>query len=205
MARLSVIGVPNSLGSYAAGQDLAPAALRAAGLIPLLAQAGIDVVDEGDLPVQVWRPDREHPSGPTRRRRCGLPGRANRPPSTPRERRTCGAGHRRELHDRPRRGCRARHRRRAARAAVHRPRIRPQHSCDDHGRRARLDGHGARAGFARLRRGSSGRVRPPSVAAAGSDRLARHTARSRDARRARPSDPPRAARRDERRTLGCAG
>ena len=61
MTRLSVIGVPNSLGSYASGQDLAPAALRAAGLIPLLARAGIDVVDEGDLPVQVWRPDREHP------------------------------------------------------------------------------------------------------------------------------------------------
>ena len=61
MTRLSVIGVPNSLGSYAAGQDLAPAALRSAGLIPLLAQAGIDVVDEGDLPTHVWRPDREHP------------------------------------------------------------------------------------------------------------------------------------------------
>ena len=60
-SRLSVIGVPNSLGSYAAGQDLAPAALRAAGLIALLEQAGVDVVDEGDLPVQVWRPDREHP------------------------------------------------------------------------------------------------------------------------------------------------
>ena len=61
MTRLSVIGVPNSLGSYAAGQDLAPAALREAGLISLLAQAGVNVVDEGDLPVQVWRPDREHP------------------------------------------------------------------------------------------------------------------------------------------------
>lgn len=61
MARLSVIGVPNSLGSYAAGQDLAPAALRSAGLLPLLARAGVDVVDEGDLPVQAWRPDREHP------------------------------------------------------------------------------------------------------------------------------------------------
>jgi arginase len=61
VTRLSVIGMPNSLGSYAAGQDLAPAALRAAGLISLLAQAGVDVVDDGDLPVQVWRPDREHP------------------------------------------------------------------------------------------------------------------------------------------------
>jgi len=61
MTRLSVLGVPSSAGSYAAGQDLAPAALRDAGLIRLLAQAGIDVVDEGDLPRQVWRPDRENP------------------------------------------------------------------------------------------------------------------------------------------------
>jgi len=65
VTRLSVIGVPNSLGSYAAGQDLAPAALRSAGLLPLLARAGVDVVDEGDLPVQAWRPDREHPLAQT--------------------------------------------------------------------------------------------------------------------------------------------
>ena len=61
MTRLSVLGVPSSAGSYAAGQDLAPAALRDAGLIRLLTQAGIDVIDEGDLPRQVWRPDRDHP------------------------------------------------------------------------------------------------------------------------------------------------
>jgi arginase len=61
VTRLSVIGVPSSAGSYAAGQDLAPAALRDAGLIRLLAQAGIDVIDEGDLPRQVWRPDRDNP------------------------------------------------------------------------------------------------------------------------------------------------
>jgi arginase len=61
VTRLSVLGVPSSAGSYAAGQDLAPAALRDAGLIRLLAQAGIDVIDEGDLPRQVWRPDRDNP------------------------------------------------------------------------------------------------------------------------------------------------
>ena len=61
MGRLSVLGVPSSAGSYAAGQDLAPAALRDAGLIRLLAEAGIDVSDEGDLPRQVWRPDRVQP------------------------------------------------------------------------------------------------------------------------------------------------
>jgi arginase len=58
---LCVLGVPSSAGSYAAGQDMAPAALRDAGLIRLLMGAGIDVADEGDLPRQVWRPDRDQP------------------------------------------------------------------------------------------------------------------------------------------------
>jgi arginase len=55
------VGVPSSAASYAAGQDLAPAALRSAGLLARLAAAGLDVRDEGDLPHQVWQPDREHP------------------------------------------------------------------------------------------------------------------------------------------------
>ena len=61
MSRLSVLGVPDSAGSYAAGQELAPAALRAAGLIGALADAGREVHDQGDLPAQVWRPDHAHP------------------------------------------------------------------------------------------------------------------------------------------------
>jgi arginase len=56
-----VVGVPDSAGSYAAGQDQAPAALRAAGLIEALAAAGLEVRDGGDLPEQVWRPDRSRP------------------------------------------------------------------------------------------------------------------------------------------------
>ena len=55
------MGVPSSAASYAAGQDLAPAALRSAGLLTRLAEAGLEVRDEGDLPHQVWKPDREHP------------------------------------------------------------------------------------------------------------------------------------------------
>ena len=55
------MGVPSSAASYAAGQDLAPAALRSAGLPAKLIAAGLEVHDEGDLPVQVWKPDREHP------------------------------------------------------------------------------------------------------------------------------------------------
>jgi arginase len=61
MRRLSIIGVPSSAGSYAAGQDQAPAALRHAGLIRVLADAGLPVRDHGDLPEQIWRPDRQRP------------------------------------------------------------------------------------------------------------------------------------------------
>jgi hypothetical protein len=61
MARLSVVGVPDSAGSYAAGQDQAPAALRDAGLIAALVATGREVNDTGDLPEQRWKPDRAHP------------------------------------------------------------------------------------------------------------------------------------------------
>jgi arginase len=59
--RVALIGFPSSVGSYAAGQDLAPAALRGAGLVGALRAAGLSVEDRGDLPAQVWHPDREHP------------------------------------------------------------------------------------------------------------------------------------------------
>ena len=61
MRRISIVGVPSSAGSYAAGQDMAPQALRSAGLIDALTAAGIDVHDDGDLPTQIWSPDRETP------------------------------------------------------------------------------------------------------------------------------------------------
>jgi arginase len=61
VTRISIVGVPSSAASYAAGQDLAPAALRSAGLVEALAAAGLDVHDDGDLPHQVWSPDRSHP------------------------------------------------------------------------------------------------------------------------------------------------
>ena len=61
MGRLSIVGVPSSAGSYAAGQDQAPAALRQAGLIRALNDAGLMIRDHGDLPEQIWRPDRQRP------------------------------------------------------------------------------------------------------------------------------------------------
>jgi arginase len=61
VSRISVVGVPSSAASYAAGQDLAPAALRSAGLVEQLTAAGLEVHDDGDLPHQAWGPDRDHP------------------------------------------------------------------------------------------------------------------------------------------------
>jgi len=55
--RIAVVGVPSSAASYAAGQDLAPMALRSVGLLDELAAAGREVHDDGDLPHQVWKPD----------------------------------------------------------------------------------------------------------------------------------------------------
>ena len=59
-ARVGVIGVPTSAGAFAAGQEQAPGALRAAGLIDSLRRAGIEVRDHGDREPWRWRPDREH-------------------------------------------------------------------------------------------------------------------------------------------------
>jgi len=53
---ISVLGVPTSAGSHNPGQELAPAAWRAAGLIGELRAAGLDVEDRGDLPAEPFRP-----------------------------------------------------------------------------------------------------------------------------------------------------
>jgi arginase len=58
---LDVIGVPSSMGAFAPGQEQAPQALRRAGLIERLREAGIDVEDHGDADVRRWRPDRARP------------------------------------------------------------------------------------------------------------------------------------------------
>lgn len=55
---LAIIGTPSSAGAYAPGQELAPTALRNAGLIARLNNSGRDVVDYGDSPAFRWRPDR---------------------------------------------------------------------------------------------------------------------------------------------------
>jgi arginase len=58
----TVIGVPTSAGAHYAGQEQAPAALRQAGLITRLREAGLPVADAGDLPGATFTADHEHPS-----------------------------------------------------------------------------------------------------------------------------------------------
>jgi arginase len=60
-ARVSVIGVPSSAGARRTGQEGAPAAYRAAGLLEKLRAKGLDVVDEGDSTPVSYRPDLRHP------------------------------------------------------------------------------------------------------------------------------------------------
>jgi arginase len=58
-----VIGVPSSAGAHHAGQDRAPDALRAAGLLERLAAAGESVQDTGNLPQAPFAVDHDHPGG----------------------------------------------------------------------------------------------------------------------------------------------
>ena len=54
---LRVLGVPSSAGAHHAGPDLAPAALRAAGLVDRLRSAGLEVSDAGDVAGSVFTAD----------------------------------------------------------------------------------------------------------------------------------------------------
>ena len=59
--QLDIIGAPSSAGAYAPGQEQAPQALRAAGLIAALQSRRIEVKDRGDVPGFRWRVDLQHP------------------------------------------------------------------------------------------------------------------------------------------------
>jgi arginase len=63
---MKILGVPTSAGAFAPGQEQAPAALRAAGLIARLREAGIEVEDLGDSPTWRWRPDPANPRAQNR-------------------------------------------------------------------------------------------------------------------------------------------
>src|SRR4029453_5620509 len=55
--RVAVIGVASSAGTHHAGQDRAPAALRAAGFTDKLRAAGLTVEDRGDLVPEIFVAD----------------------------------------------------------------------------------------------------------------------------------------------------
>lgn len=59
--RVAVIGVPTSAGAFAPGQERAPRALRGAGPVERLREAGLEVEDRGDRELWRWRPDRGEP------------------------------------------------------------------------------------------------------------------------------------------------
>ncbi len=56
--RFGLIGVPSSAGAHGPGQEKAPSALRKAGLLGALREAGLEIEDLGDLPVVRFTPDR---------------------------------------------------------------------------------------------------------------------------------------------------
>jgi arginase len=58
---LTLLGVPTSAGAHHAGQDQAPAAVRAAGLVDRLRERGVDVVDGGDLAAEIFTADPTNP------------------------------------------------------------------------------------------------------------------------------------------------
>jgi arginase len=56
VSSLGLLGVPSSAAAHWPGQEKAPAALRAAGIVKHMGYHGIDVVDYGDRPTVRWRP-----------------------------------------------------------------------------------------------------------------------------------------------------
>ena len=58
--KIALIGAPSSAAGFAPGTEKAPAALRAAGLVERLQNAGFEVTDYGDCPPRLFADDEEH-------------------------------------------------------------------------------------------------------------------------------------------------
>jgi arginase len=59
--KIALLGAPTSAAALSQGHENAPSALRAAGLIERLKSIGYDVLDLGDDPIQLYKPDEESP------------------------------------------------------------------------------------------------------------------------------------------------
>ncbi len=58
--KIALIGAPSSAAGFLAGSEKAPAALRAAGLVERLQNAGYEVMDHGDCAPRLFADDDEH-------------------------------------------------------------------------------------------------------------------------------------------------
>jgi arginase len=61
MAGFTLVGVPSSAGTHGIGQEQAPLQFRRAWLVDRLIAARIEIIDDGDLPLALYRtrsPDR---------------------------------------------------------------------------------------------------------------------------------------------------
>lgn len=59
--QIVVLGAPTSAAALSAGHEKAPQALRSAGLVEKLQAIGYSVIDMGDDPVELYKPDEESP------------------------------------------------------------------------------------------------------------------------------------------------
>ncbi|HET9402328.1 MAG TPA: arginase family protein [Candidatus Acidoferrales bacterium] len=59
--KIALIGAPTSAAALSAGHERAPSALRAAGLVTRLSEAGFQVTDLGDTITKTFQADDEHP------------------------------------------------------------------------------------------------------------------------------------------------
>jgi arginase len=59
--KIVLIGAPTSAAAHGPGQERAPAALRAAGLVARLEATGFEVSDAGDIETRLFQPDEESP------------------------------------------------------------------------------------------------------------------------------------------------
>jgi arginase len=58
--KIALIGAPSSAAAFLPGSEKAPAALRAAGLVERLQNAGFEVIDHGDCAPRLFADDDEH-------------------------------------------------------------------------------------------------------------------------------------------------
>ena len=61
--RYALLGAPSAAGTHGPGQELAPSAIRAAGIVERLRDLGVEIADHGDLPGVPFAPD---PANPTK-------------------------------------------------------------------------------------------------------------------------------------------